>query len=301
MSGRAHLLGLIALGPKKSEEPYTPTDLRTLQSVAAQTGLSLEVAELVRKLADQAAQRERMNREIEIAREVQQRLFPQSMPQMPGVDLAGMCRPASEVGGDYYDLIAMEDGHLGFAIGDVSGKGISAALIMASLRASLRGLVLDDPVDLARVMQKVNRLVYEASSSSRYATFFFATLDPDTREFRYVNAGHNPPVLIKQSSGEVCRLEACGPVVGMLPFTEYEARSMFLRSGDLLIGYTDGISEAMTAEDEEWGEDRMLAAIPRRSKTSAEEILDAIFRAADEFTAGAEQHDDMTLLVMKLI
>ena len=160
MSGRAHLLGLIALGPKKSEEPYTPTDLRTLQSVASQTGLSLEVAELVRKLADRH-QRERMNREIEIAREVQQRLFPQSMPHMPGVDLGGMCRPASEVGGDYYDLIAMDDGHLGFAIGDVSGKGISAALIMASLRASLRGLVLEDPGDLARVMQKVNRLVYE--------------------------------------------------------------------------------------------------------------------------------------------
>jgi phosphoserine phosphatase RsbU/P len=301
MSGRAHLLGLIALGPKKSEEPYTPTDLRTLQSVAAQTGLSLEVAELVRKLADQAAQRERMNREIEIAREVQQRLFPQSMPQMPGVDLAGMCRPASEVGGDYYDLIAMEDGHLGFAIGDVSGKGISAALIMASLRASLRGLVLDDPGDLARVMQKVNRLVYEASSSSRYATFFFATLDPDTREFRYVNAGHNPPVLIKQASGEVCRLDACGPVVGMLPFTEYEARSMFLRPGDLLIGYTDGISEAMTAEDEEWGEDRMLGAVPHQPEASAADVLNNIFRAADEFTSGAKQHDDMTLLVMKII
>jgi len=127
MSGRVDLLGLIALGPKKSEEPYTPTDLRMLQSVAVQTGLTLEVAELVRTLADQAAHRERMNREIEIAREVQQRLFPQSIPCIPGVDLAGSCRPALEVGGDYYDLIEMEGGHLGFAIGDVSGKGISAA------------------------------------------------------------------------------------------------------------------------------------------------------------------------------
>ena len=135
MSGRAHLLGLIALGPKKSEEPYTPTDLRTLQSVSVQTGLTLEIVELVRTLADQAAQRERMNREIEIAREVQQRLFPQVVPMVSGVELAGRCRPASEVGGDYYDLIEMGGGHLGFAIGDVSGKGISAALIMASLRS----------------------------------------------------------------------------------------------------------------------------------------------------------------------
>jgi phosphoserine phosphatase RsbU/P len=301
MSGRARLLGLIALGPKKSEEPYTPTDVRTLQSLAAQTGLTLEVAELVRTLADQAAQRERMNREIEIASEVQQRLFPQRMPEIAGVSLAGMCRPASEVGGDYYDLIEMEDGHLGFAIGDVSGKGISAALIMASLRASLRGLVLDDPGDLARMMQKVNRLVYEASSSSRYATFFFATLDPETREFRYVNAGHNAPVLLKGASGELRRLEACGPVVGLLPLAGYEAESLILEPGDLLIAYTDGISEAMTAEDEEWGEARMLAAVPRRPNALAAEVLGEIFRAADEFTAGAEQHDDMTLLVMKLI
>jgi len=301
MSGRADLLGLIALGPKKSEEPYTPTDLRTLQSVAAQTGLTLEVAELVRTLANQAAERERMNREIEIAREVQQRLFPQSIPRVAGVDLAGMCRPASEVGGDYYDLIEMENGHLGFAIGDVSGKGISASLIMASLRASLRGLILDDPGDLAKMMQKVNRLVYEASSSSRYATFFFATLDPHNRELRYVNAGHNPPVLVRAASGEVQRLEACGPVVGMLPFTAYEARSLILASGDLLIAYTDGISEAMTAEDEEWGEDRMLEAVPRLPTASAAEVLHEIFRAADEFTAGAQQHDDMTLLVMKLV
>jgi phosphoserine phosphatase RsbU/P len=300
MPGRTHLLGLIALGPKKSEEPYTSTDLRTLQSVAAQTGLTLEVAELVRTLADQAAQRERMTREIEIAREVQQRLFPQSIPTVAGIGLAGFCRPASEVGGDYYDLIEMEDGHLGFAIGDVSGKGISAALIMASLRASLRGLVLEDPDDLARMMQKVNRLVYEASSSSRYATFFFATVDPKTREFRYVNAGHNAPLLVKGISGEPQRLEACGPVVGMLPFTSYEERSLFLEPGDLLIAYTDGISEAMTSEDEEWGEHRMLQAAPRRPTASAGEVLEEIFRAADEFTAGAEQHDDMTLLVLKL-
>ena len=300
MSGRAQLLGLIALGPKKSEEPYTPTDLRTLQSVSAQTGLTLEVVELVRTLAEQAALRERMNREIEIAREVQQRLFPQTLPNMAGIGLAGMCRPASEVGGDYYDLIEMDNGHLGFAIGDVSGKGISAALIMASLRASLRGLILDDTGDLAGMMQKVNRLVYEASSSSRYATFFFATFNPRTREFRYVNAGHNPPVLLTGSSGTLHRLEACGPVVGLLPFASYETRSLIFEPGDLLIGYTDGISEAMTADDEEWGETRMLGAVPRRPLSTAQEVLDTVFRAADEFTAGAEQHDDMTLLIMKV-
>ena len=301
MPGRARLIGLMTLGPKKSEEAYTPTDLRMLQSVAAQTGLTLEVAELVRTLADESAQRERMNREVEIARDVQQRLFPQSIPEIAGVSLAGTCRPASEVGGDYYDLIELESGNLGIAIGDVSGKGISAALIMASLRASLRGLILDEPGNLGKMMQKVNRLVYEASTSSRYATFFFAIFNPETYEMRYVNAGHNPPVLMNDVSNELRRLEACGPVVGLLPFVDYEERSMILQPGDLLIAYTDGISEAMTANDEEWGEDRMLEVVRRHPASSASEVIETIFRVADEFTAGAEQHDDMTLLVMKLI
>ncbi len=301
LPGRARLIGLMTLGPKRSQEAYTPTDLRLLQSVAAQTGLALEIAELVRTLANESTQRERMNREVEIAREVQQRLFPQRIPRIEGVSLAGMCRPASEVGGDYYDLIELEGGNLGFAIGDVSGKGISAALIMASLRASLRGLLLDDPGNLAKMMQKVNRLVYEASTSSRYATFFFAAFDPETCILRYVNAGHNPPFVVKDGSGELRRLEACGPVVGLLPFVDYEEQSLILDPGDLLIAYTDGISEAMTAEDEEWGEDRMLGAVPRGATALAGEVIATVFSVVDEFTAGAEQHDDMTLLIMKLM
>jgi phosphoserine phosphatase RsbU/P len=300
LPGRERLMGLMALGPKKSEEPYTPTDLRVLQSLAAQTGLALEVSELAQSLAKEAAQRERVNREIEIAREVQQRLFPQRLPSISGLSLAGMCRPALGVGGDYYDLIELEDGRLGIAIGDVSGKGISAALLMASLRASLRGMTLDAPSDLARMMQKVNHLVYEASASNRYATFFFATYNPATFELRYVNAGHNPPMLIRSGNADVERLEAGGLVVGLLPQVNYDEQSIALERGDILLTYTDGISEAMTEDDEEWGEERMLAAAQAAQNGSADEILQAIFHAADGFTAGAPQHDDMTLLIMKL-
>ena len=301
LPGRSRLMGLMALGAKRSEEPYTPTDLRTLQSVAAQTGLSLEVTELVQSLAQEEAARQRMSREMEIAREVQERLFPQQIPQIAGISVAGACRPASEVGGDYYDPFQLDDGHLGFAIGDVSGKGISAALIMASLRASLRGLMLDDPGDLARMMSKVNRLVYEASSSNRYATFFFATYNAATRELRYVNAGHNPPVVVRPATKSFQMLEACGPVVGLLESAEYCAQALVLEQGDLLVGYTDGISEAMTHEDEEWGEERMLAAALRCSSDAASHIVTELFQAADTFTAGARQHDDMTLLVMKVL
>ncbi len=199
LPGRERLMGLMTLGPKLSEQPYSPSDLRLLQSVATQTGLALEVSELVHSLASEAAQRERMHREIEIAREVQERLFPQTVPELPGVSLAGFCRPALAVGGDYYDFIELEDGRLGLAVGDVSGKGIAAALLMASVRASLRGMTLEGSRNLARLMSNVNQLVFEASASNRYATFFLSIFDPGTRELRYVNAGHNPPVILRSS------------------------------------------------------------------------------------------------------
>lgn len=300
LSGRERLMGLMTLGPKLSEQPYTPTDLRVLQSLAAQTGLALEISELALSLAREAAHRERINREIEIAREVQQRLFPQKLPQIPGLDFAGMCRAALGVGGDYYDLIQLENGLLGIAIGDVSGKGISAALLMASLRASLRGITIDGSGDLAKMMQRINGLVYESSASNRYATFFFATLDSVTRELRYVNAGHNAPLLVRGASVEVVRLEAGGTPVGLLPSASYEAQSVTLESGDLLLCYTDGISEAMTLSDQEWGEERMLEAVKMKPGAPASEVLGEVFRAADQFTGAAPQHDDMTLLIVRI-
>ena len=298
LPGRNRLMGIMALGPKRSEAAWSRTDLQVLQTVARQTGLALEVSELAHSLAAEAAQRERVNREIEIAREVQERLFPQEMPAITGGSVAGACRAAQGVGGDYYDVIHLEDGRLGLAIGDVSGKGISAALLMASLRASLRGVTLDNPRDFAKLMHKVNRLVYEASASNRYATFFFAAYDAKTRRLECVNAGHNPPVLLRHD--EVIRLEAGGPVVGLLPFAPYTEQALTLEPGDLLLLYTDGISEAMTHDDEEWGEERMIEAARKVSARPADDVLRALFAAADKFTAGAPQHDDMTMLILKL-
>lgn len=305
LPGRNRLMGVMALGPKRSEAAYTRADLHLLQAVATQTGLAIEIAELARSLATEAAQRERVNREIEIAREVQERLFPQSMPELAGATVAGHCRPALGVGGDYYDVFPLSDGRTGLAIGDVSGKGIAAALLMASLRASLRGVTLDNPRDFALLMDKVNRLVYEASASNRYATFFFAAYDPQTRRLECVNAGHNPPLIIRRNPDPdgkhtVIRLEAGGPVVGLLPFAPYVEQSVTLEPGDLVLLYTDGISEAMTLEDEEWGEDRLIEAADCCWDKSAEDILDHLFRDADAFTRGAPQHDDMTMLVLKL-
>ncbi len=176
LPGRNRMMGVMALGPKRSEAAYSSADLKLLQALASQTGLALEVSELARSLASEAAQRERNNREMEIAREVQERLFPQEMPELPGAKIAGFCRPALGVGGDYYDVIDLGDGRVGLAVGDVSGKGISAALLMASLRASLRGVTLDSPRDFAKLMHQVNRLVYEASGFESVRDILFCVL-----------------------------------------------------------------------------------------------------------------------------
>ena len=300
LPGRDKLLGLMTLGPKLSDEPYSPSDLRLLQSVALQTGLALEVSELAHSLAREAAQRERINREIEIAREVQEHLFPQFIPNLPGIGLAGTCRPAQAVGGDYFDFILLADGRLALAVGDVSGKGVSAALVMAGLRASIHGMMLEAGVrDLSKLMANVNRVIYEGSTITRYATFFFAIFDPLSKQLSFVNAGHNPPILLRASSLPVL-LEAGGPVIGLIPNLQYEEQTVALESGDLLIAYTDGISEAMTAADEEWGEERMVASALAARNMTADAIVARLFADADRFTNGAPQQDDMTLLVMKL-
>jgi phosphoserine phosphatase RsbU/P len=311
LGAKNELSGIISLSPKLSEEPYSPNDLRLLKSVAAQTGLALENSRLTETIAREAAQKERLNRELEIAREVQERLFPQEFPKIEGLDFYGACRPALEVGGDYYDFLELPGGKLGIAIGDVSGKGIGASLMMASLQASLRGQAIHCGENLAQLMKHINTLLYEASTSNRYATFFYAQYDPKTRQLIYVNAGHNPPFLIRKKRDgaagsdecEVFRLEEGGAVVGMLPgmLVNYSHGEIQLEEGDLLVGFTDGISEAMNPNEEEWGEEAMLEELKKVTEKSTEEILNYIVEGADRFAAGAKQHDDMTMIIVRVI
>jgi len=298
---RDQLLGFISLGAKLSEEPYSGTDVRLLKSVATQTGLALENARLMSAIAEEVAQRERLNREVEIAREVQERLFPQTLPSIAGLSYSGACRPALGVGGDYYDFLALPEGQLGIAIGDVSGKGIAAALMMASLQASLRGEATRAPENLAALVGNVNRLVYEASSANRYATFFYAQYNPMSQMLTYVNAGHNPPMLFHCQAGawQVSRLEAGGTVVGLLADFPYEQAAIKIQPGDLLIAFTDGISEAMNKADEEWGEKSLIDTVTNCAGLNPSEIITRIMQAADEFADGAKQHDDMTLVVLR--
>jgi sigma-B regulation protein RsbU (phosphoserine phosphatase) len=301
LAGKSELIGVLSLGPKLSEEPYSPADIRLLRSVAAQTALGLENSRLAAAIAAEQARAARMNREIEIAKEVQERLFPQSYPEIPGVELAGRCRPAAGVGGDYYDFLALKDGLLGIAVGDVSGKGIPAALLMAGLQASLRGQTLSGTSSLATLMANVNALLLDASPANRYATFFYGQYDPRTRRLLYVNAGHNAPMLLRGPGEAPQRLAEGGPVVGLLQPAAYQEGQITLEPGDLLVGFTDGISECMSTADEEWGEPRLIETLRACRDRPAHAVIDQVMGAADAFASGAKQHDDMTLVVMRVL
>jgi sigma-B regulation protein RsbU (phosphoserine phosphatase) len=296
---KERLLGIISLGPKRSEEPYSNTDLRLLHAVASQTGLALENARLTESIRREVAQRERMNRELEIAREVQQRLFPQNLPAVEGFDYAGYCRPQQDVGGDYYDFVYVKETGLCVAVGDVSGKGIASALMMAALHASLRSQIMSPSGSPAEMLQLINRLVYDSSASNRYATFFYAQYDPRTRSLIYVNAGHNAPIVCRanRSGYDILRLEEGGTVLGLFPEVEYKQGCIQLQPCDLLVAFTDGISEAMNSADEEWDEQRLIQSICEAYGQQASEVLWHIQDSVDRFTAGAKQHDDMTLVV----
>ena len=297
------LIGFISLGQKRSEEPYTGGDLRMLKSVATQTGMALEVASLTASIGEEIAHRERQNRELEIAREVQERLFPQVLTAVEGLDYCGLCQPAREVGGDYYDFLELPNGKLGIAVGDVSGKGIGAALMMAGLQASLRAQASVSGDNLEGLMNTVNRLVYEVSSDNRYATFFYAQYDPETLQLSYVNAGHNPPLVFRKSDSgwQVIRLNVGGAVVGLLPQCEYIQGAFTLDIDDLLVAFTDGVSEAMNPQDEEWGEARLIDVAETCTGLPAAKSAARIMAGAHDFAAGTAQYDDMTVVVLRVV
>jgi sigma-B regulation protein RsbU (phosphoserine phosphatase) len=290
--------GFLSLGPKTSEAAYSPSDLQLLQSVAHQTALALDNSRLVEQVASEVAKRERITREIEIAREVQFTLLPQNPPSIEGLDLAGHCRPAAGIGGDYYDFIPLEgERAIGLAIGDIAGKGIPAALLMAGLQAALRGQALSGSRDLARLMRNINKLIFESSPSNRYATFFYGEYRNGV--FAYVNAGHNAPVLLR-ADGRLERLEAGGPVIGLMEVAAFVEGSVLIEPGDVLLGYTDGVSECMSPGDEEWGEDKLIEVLRAGRDLEAADLVPRIMTEADAFAAGAKQHDDMTLILMKV-
>jgi serine phosphatase RsbU (regulator of sigma subunit) len=263
-------------------------------------GIALRTYDSMRHQIEQQYQalreKESMERELAIAREVQRELLPRACPVMPGLMLSGACRPAIGVGGDYYDYLQFSDDRLGIVIADVAGKGIPAALLMAGLQASVRSLA-GPAVEPGEVNRRLNGMLYRSTSTSRYATLFFAIYDARRRLLQYSNAGHFPPLHIK--AGSVERLTADGIPLGLMEDALYGQGQRELETGDLLAMYTDGIVEAPSPEGVEFGEDRLVEVLRRHANTSLDSMVLVVMDELSRWTHGAAAHDDATLVLVR--
>ncbi len=263
----------------------------------SQDGLTRALAAQRAEVVEREETERRAAREMDIARQVQARLFPQVPPPTPGIELAGRCLQAREVGGDYYDFLPLGRQRLGLVLGDISGKGIGAALLMANLQASIRSqssVALDEP---ERFLLSVNRHFFENTTAGAYASLFFGDYSQETGRLRYVNCGH-PPGLLVRASGDVQELAATTSVVGLFEDWECVTRETQFEAGDSLVLYTDGVSECWNAAGEDFGLARLATLCRRNRGQSAAAQLEAILAALKEFGPG-EQRDDVTLIVAK--
>lgn len=306
------LLGFIVLGEKQSEEPYSREDRELLMAAAQQMALAVDYGQFLSEEAEQIS----LRRELEVARSVQEKLFPQCAPLVEGLDYAGLCKPAQAVGGDYFDFLNLGPGRLGIALGDVSGKGISASLLMASLQAMLRIHSEEHWNSPERLTGDINRHLCQATEASRFASFFYAVYDAGSRLLTYVNAGHNPPMVLRLDGGtyrslgaEACRkpgaefslirLTATGMVLGVDPSTEYKSSSIKMEDGDILVIFTDGVTEAMDKGNNEFGEDNLVSVLSGLLHLPAREIAENVTAAITHHQGAAPQADDITIIVAK--
>jgi sigma-B regulation protein RsbU (phosphoserine phosphatase) len=290
------LAGVLVLGRRLSEEPYSSEDKRLLASVASQAGAALENMRLAAEISERLEAERRTAREMEIAKEVQGRLLPQAPPLLRTLDCAARCLQARSVGGDYYDFLELAAHDVGFVLADVSGKGVHAALLMATLQAHLRSQSGISPGDPVGLLKNVNRLLWKSTSPQHYATLFFGLYDDISRRLTYVNCGHNPPVLLR-ADGSIERLKATATVIGLFERWECGSREIALAPGDTLAIFSDGVTEAMRVE-EEYGEERLLNVLLACRTHSAEQMVTAVFQSVQAFSAG-EQSDDLTLLIAR--
>ena len=261
----------------------------------------------VERLLRESQEKSRLESELGIAREVQRQLFPQVIPKVGGLELYGVCKPARTVSGDYYDFIELDSNRVGLVLGDIAGKGISAALLMAAIQSSLRaqfynghsphGLAGGHLPSTSESVRRLNRQLFESTSTEKYATFFYAIYDSPTRKLAYTNAGHLPPVLFRR--GGVQRLAEGGTVVGLFSPMEYEQAVVELEPGDVFLAFTDGLTEPENIYGEEFGEERLLEVAKRALNSPLEVMVQEIYRSVNDWTGSPELQDDMTLIVAK--
>ena len=287
------VIGLIYVDSRLFVREFTPDDLNLLTVLANVAAIRIDHEQHLQ------LQRQEQRRTIDLrqAAEIQRGILPMGAPQIGGLDLAGHNAPSRMVGGDYYDFLTYPDGRVTIVLGDVAGKGMSAALLMSNLQARVQ-ILAEEPGDLDGLVSRLDKSLAVHCPSNRFITLFVCLIDPGNGELLYCNAGHNPPLIVR-ASGEVELLEHAGTVLGILPELGYEERRARLEPGDLIAIYSDGVTEAARPDDEEFGLERLQEILVRERDKPAEETIDTVNRALTEFTEDAPPADDITLVIAR--
>jgi sigma-B regulation protein RsbU (phosphoserine phosphatase) len=292
---KGRMIGMLNLFNKRTDGGFGEADQRLLGIIGSQSAQTIENA----RLATEEQNLKLMQEEMRLAYDIQMNLLPKEPPKVPGYDIAGVSLPAKAVGGDYFDFIQMGDDRLGFCLGDVSGKGMPAALLMANLQATLRGQI-DMCASPRTCLDRSNALLYRSTDAEKFATLFCGVLDFRNHKLTYSNAGHNYPFYFTED-GEPARLAVGGLILGCLETFSYREESFDFRRGDALLVFSDGISESTNANDEEFGEDRIGRILIDNRDLPAAEIINAVIRSVREYSGESAQMDDMTLLIIKRV
>ncbi|MDP3582279.1 MAG: SpoIIE family protein phosphatase [Ignavibacteria bacterium] len=286
--------GLILLGKRKNELVYSQSDIEFVSSVGSLAIISIDNARLFKETLE----KQRLEKDLETARNIQNNLLPKSIPAFSNFEMAAFNKSARMVGGDYYDIIKLDEEHVLFAIADVSGKGVPAALLMANIQAFLKS-ICKMKMHLADATNLLNDLVAENTTNGSFITFFWGIINNDKKELTFVNAGHNPPLLIRNS--QIIKLKKGGMILGVMPtIVPYLSDTIQLESGDTIVLFTDGITEAMNVKWEEYSDERLESFVLERDHLNSKQLLEEIKHSVEQFTIGAEQSDDITSLVIKV-
>ena len=290
---KGKMTGVLTVFNKHTSEGFTDGDQRLLSIIAAQSAQIIENARLY--LEEQNLML--MQEEMRLAAETQINLLPKSIPKVADYQIAGKSIPAKDVGGDYYDFIQIDDKNFAFCLGDVSGKGMSAAMLMSNLQATLRAQILSGS-NLTEAITRANTVLYQNTDPTKFVTLFLGIVNIESNEIKYCNAGHNNPFHY-DNSNQKKELDVGGLILGFQADSSYQEGSISFLSDDMIVLFSDGITEAMNAKDEEFGEERLTDLITKHKREDASKLIDKIMDAVNEFADGVAQSDDMTLMIVK--
>ncbi len=295
LRAKNEVVGVLLLGPPVGRELYTTAERQVLSNSGEVFALMLENA----RLTDRAVEQEKVRRDLATAADVQRRLLPPQAPRSAAATFAAFTLPARTIGGDYYDFLDLGGEQVGIAVADVSGKGISAALVMSVVQASLRVISSQRNVSLSQLAAQMNRFLYQSTGANKYATFFYAQVEEHGRRLRYVNAGHNPPYLVRRANGtiQITELSVGGTVLGLFPDVQFQEDDIELRPADLFVAFTDGVTEALNTAGEEFGEQRLKDLLRSALGAPADQISATLTANMRAWIGNAEQHDDLTFVV----